>query len=62
VAKGTRPGSVARPSKTGSRGRVCAYPGCDTHLSVYNRSDRCWQHADIVFPNLRGKRLDRGPS
>jgi len=24
---------------------------------MYNAGSSCWQHADIVFPNLRGKRL-----
>jgi len=36
---------------------VCSHPGCRTKLSIYNLSDRCWQHAEIVFPNYRGKRL-----
>jgi hypothetical protein len=36
---------------------VCSHPGCHTKLSIYNLSDRCWQHAEIVFPNYRGKRL-----
>jgi len=58
VAKGTRPGHLPAPSKTERTGRVCAYPGCATTLSVYNRTDRCWQHADVVFPSLRGKRTE----
>ena len=41
-------------------GRICAEPGCETKLSRYNPSSRCWQHADVVFPNYRGKRLQTG--
>jgi hypothetical protein len=36
---------------------VCAHDGCKTKLSIYNSSDHCWQHAEVVFPNYRGKRL-----
>ncbi|HZD17941.1 MAG TPA: hypothetical protein VE669_07355 [Actinomycetota bacterium] len=58
VNKGIRPGRQPAPQKqVERRGRECAYPGCRTRLSVYNRSERCWQHADVVFPNHRGKRL-----
>jgi hypothetical protein len=24
---------------------------------MYNAGSSCWQHADVVFPDLRGKRL-----
>ena len=58
--KGTRPGHLPQPSRTTKRGRVCAEPGCSTTLSVYNASDYCWQHADVTFPNYRGKRLAPG--
>lgn len=60
MTKGTRPGHLPRPSERGREGRVCAHPGCETKLSVYNRSDRCWQHANVVFPSFRGKRLQGG--
>lgn len=62
VTKGTRPGSLPPPSKAGGQGRVCSQAGCETRLSVYNASERCWQHEEVVFPNLRGRRLrpDRG--
>jgi hypothetical protein len=43
-------------------GRACAHQGCGTKLSVYNAGELCWQHAEIVFPNLRGKRLGTGRS
>jgi hypothetical protein len=38
-------------------GRTCEEPGCTTKLSVYNVRTKCWQHAEIVFPNYRGRRL-----
>ncbi len=58
--KGTKPGHLPQPSRTEPRGRVCAHQGCPTRLSVYNAGKRCWQHAEIVFPNYRGKRLAPG--
>jgi hypothetical protein len=55
--KGSRPGRVPRPSRTAQDGRTCAEPGCSTKLSIYNMRTKCWQHAEIVFPNYRGRRL-----
>ena len=26
-------------------GRTCAAAGCETTLSMYNRDERCWKHA-----------------
>ena len=57
MTKGTRPGHLPPPSRAEEHGRVCSAPGCRTKLSVYNASERCWQHADSRFPNHRGKRL-----
>jgi len=57
VTKGSRPGNLPSPSRILERGRVCAHEGCRTTLSVYNEGAFCWQHADVVFPNYRGKRL-----
>lgn len=57
MTKGTRPGHLPPASRTEDQGRVCSDPRCHTKLSIYNLSERCWQHADIVFPNYRGKRL-----
>ena len=58
--KGTRPGRLPPPSKVEGRdGRVCAEEGCKTKLSVYNAGEFCWRHADVVFPNHRGKRLTK---
>ena len=55
--KGTRPGHLPQPSRAVEGERTCSEPGCSTRLSVYNAGSYCWQHADIVFPNYRGKRL-----
>ncbi len=55
--KGTRPGKLPPPSQVLESGRVCEAPDCRTRLSIYNTQKHCWQHADIVFPNHRGKRL-----
>jgi hypothetical protein len=58
--KGSRPGKIPQPSKTTRAGRTCAAPGCVTTLSIYNLGATCWQHADLTFPNYRGKRLAEG--
>jgi hypothetical protein len=55
--KGNRPGKIPPASPTMVEGRTCDAPGCATRLSIYNLSTRCWQHADLTFPNYRGKRL-----
>jgi hypothetical protein len=55
--KGSRPGKLPPPSPVSSEGRTCDAPGCATKLSIYNQNSRCWQHADLTFPNYRGKRL-----
>lgn len=62
MTRGTRPGRFPNPSKAEGEGRVCGHAGCETKLSVYNTSERCWQHEEVVFPNYRGRRLrpDRG--
>ena len=57
---GSRPQRLPAPSPTSKQGRVCAAPGCSTRLSIYNLDNACWQHADLVFPNYRGKRLAEG--
>jgi hypothetical protein len=59
--KGTRPGKVPRPSRANLQGdRICVAAGCATRLSIYNHRDRCWQHAEVVFPHYRGRRLAPG--
>jgi hypothetical protein len=58
--KGSRPGKTPPPSPTSRAGRICAAPGCTTKLSIYNVGTTCWQHAELTFPNYRGKRLAEG--
>lgn len=60
--RGSRPhtGSGRRNRRYGA-GRVCAVEGCDTRLSQYNGRDKCWVHADIKIPRLRG-RVAPGPA
>ena len=58
--KGTRPGKLPPPSVSTEGGRICAEPGCETRLSIYNLGNHCWQHAEVSFPNHRGKRLAQG--
>jgi len=53
----TRPGRLPPPSRTHGEDRVCEVADCRTRLSRYNPARRCWQHADVVFPTYRGKRL-----
>lgn len=55
--QGTRPGKLPPPSRSHGEDRVCEIDGCRTRLSRYNPARRCWQHADVVFPTYRGKRL-----
>jgi hypothetical protein len=54
---GSRPQKLPPPSPQSKGGRICAMPGCSTRLSIYNLENACWQHANLVFPNYRGKRL-----
>ena len=56
VLKGTRTGELPRPNRTYAAGRVCEEEGCETKLSVYNRSHYCWQHTPLRFPVVRGDR------
>jgi hypothetical protein len=54
--KGSRPRELPRPNRTFEYGRVCEHEGCDTRLSIYNRTSLCWQHAPARFPFVRGQR------
>jgi hypothetical protein len=56
--QGSRPGPETPPSRSHGKGRICDLPGCGTTLSVYNPATRCWQHAELIFPVYRGKRLN----
>jgi hypothetical protein len=51
--------TLPRPNKSYSEGRVCADPGCETKLSVYNKWDYCWQHEPVHAYVPRGKRKRR---
>jgi hypothetical protein len=55
--QGTRPGKLPPPSRTHGDDRVCEVQDCHTKLSRYNPAKLCFQHAEIVFPSYRGKRL-----
>ncbi len=55
--KGSRPGKLPPATQVTHGGRTCSSPGCSTKLSIYNLSSHCWQHAELNFPNYRGKRL-----
>jgi len=48
---------TGRPSRTFSRGRVCAEDGCGTRLSIYNEGRYCSQHEPQAAPRLRGKKI-----
>lgn len=51
--------TLPRPNKSYGEGRVCADPGCETKLSVYNKWDYCWQHEPVHAYVPRGKRKRR---
>ena len=51
--------TLTRPNKSYGEGRVCADPGCETKLSVYNKWDYCWQHEPVHAYVPRGKRKRR---
>ena len=54
--RGSRLRALPRASQKFPKGRVCAEPGCETRLSTYNRRDKCWAHADMKVPRLRGRK------
>ncbi len=58
--RGAKPQALPRASQKFPKGRVCAQPGCDTRLSTYNRRDRCWAHAEMKVPRLRGRKPAAG--
>jgi hypothetical protein len=47
-------------SRTYDEGRTCADERCVTRLSVYNPSDRCWQHEEPHTYVMRLPRRRRG--
>ena len=58
--RGQRPVGLPRASQKFPEGRECRYPGCGTKLSVYNRRERCWAHAEMKVPRLRGRKPAAG--
>ena len=56
--QGERFTSIERNLPRSSSGRICAEPGCQTRLSVYNELEHCSLHAPMVVPRMRGKVLD----
>ena len=55
IARGSKPRGLLRASRRYAKGRVCTAEGCTTVLSQYNRRDKCWAHAEMKIPRLRGK-------
>lgn len=54
--RGSRPQALPRASQQQPEGRVCAQAGCKTRLSKYNKRDKCWAHAEMKVPRLRGRK------
>ncbi len=55
VLRGSKPQGAPPPSMRYEKDRICSFEGSATKLSVYNRRDRCWVHAEWKTPRLRGK-------
>jgi hypothetical protein len=51
--------TLPRANRKYTTGRVCAEPGCETKLSVYNKWQFCWQHEPVHQYVPRGKRRSR---
>jgi hypothetical protein len=58
--RGQKALALPRASKQAPGGRVCSQAGCETRLSTYNRRDRCWAHAEMKVPRLRGRKPAAG--
>jgi hypothetical protein len=58
--RGSRPLPVPRASQKFPEGRKCKADGCKTRLSTYNKRDRCWAHAEMKVPRLRGRKPAAG--
>ena len=54
--RGSRAAGLPKPSRQAEHGRTCSQKGCETKLSVYNRADKCWAHADTKLSPLRGRK------
>jgi hypothetical protein len=49
--------SAERQSRRFGAGRVCAEPGCETRLSIYNDGRHCALHEPMTTPRTRGKKI-----
>lgn len=58
--RGSRPLPVPRASQKFPEGRICKADGCETRLSTYNKRERCWAHAEMKVPRLRGRKPAAG--
>jgi hypothetical protein len=54
--RGTAIPATGRSPRRAPGGRTCAQTGCETRLSVYNRAERCWIHAEVRAYAPRGRR------
>lgn len=54
--RGSRPQALPKATHRQAAGRVCSQAGCETKLSTYNRRDKCWAHAEMKVPRLRGRK------
>ena len=57
--RGERVHQLPRRNRTYEAGRTCGEQGCVTRLSIYNRSEFCWQHEPVRSFVARGKRKRR---
>lgn len=55
--RGTHAVGLPKRSRRYEQGRICAHEGCITRLSMYNRRDKCFTHAQAKIPRLRGKKV-----
>lgn len=60
AVRGSQPKGLPRASQTFPKDRTCAHEGCETRLSTYNRRDKCWAHAEMKVPRLRGRKPAAG--
>ena len=60
AVRGSRPQPLPRASQKYPDGRVCKQEGCVTRLSTYNKRDKCWAHAEMKVPRLRGRKPAAG--
>ena len=52
--------ALPRAKRKAPEARVGGQPDCETRLSVYNKRDKCWAHAEMKVPRLRGRKPAAG--